>query len=348
MADDQWITVAAEPLEQFSARLIEASGAPADIAALVARHLVDANLCGHDSHGVLRIPTYVDAIHRGQLVPDARPALVSERGVTAVLDGNRGYGYTAMDVAVRAAADRAKTSGVGAVAIRKCGHIGRVGGWVEQLAREGLVSQVVVGALGPGVGHAPPFGGAKRTLSTNPWALGVPSRQHSPIVVDFATTSVAEGKLKFARAKKAAVPEGWIVDANGKPTTNVEDFYAGGMLLPFGGHKGSGLSIFASMLGGLSGEGDDGKIGGTMIVALDPAAFGDVDRYMARVDAAIDAVKAVPPAAGFSQVLVPGEPESTSRAQRRANGIPLPAETWRQLGELADQTHVPAMKVVGV
>lgn len=340
MVDDQWITAPAEPLEALSVRLVEAAGAPSDVAKLVARHLVDANLCGHDSHGVLRIPTYVDAIDRGQLNPAARPEVVREAGGVVVLDGQRGYGYTAMDRAIALGAERAKASGVSCVTVRNCGHIGRVGGWVEALARQELVSEVIVGALGPGVGHAPPFGGAGRTLSTNPWALGVPARIYPPIVVDFATTSVAEGKLKFARAKHAPVPLGWIVDSSGKPTTDVEDFYAGGMLLPFGGHKGSGLSIFASMLGGLSGERKPGSIGGTVVTVYNPGAFGDADAYVRAVDAAIETLKAVPPADGFHEVLAPGEPESRSREQRSREGIPLPAETWRQLRDLAERLAV--------
>jgi len=340
MADEQWLIVAAEPLQKFASELLAAGGAPKEIADLVARHLVDANLCGHDSHGVLRVPTYIDLRDKGQIVPEARPAVVKETGAIAVLDGKRGYGYTTMDEAVRRASAMAKRFGIGGVAVRNCGHIGRLGGWVEQLARDGLVGEVTVGALGPGVGHAPPFGGARRTLSTNPWALGVPSKSHPPIVVDFATTSVAEGKLKFARAKKTSLPEGWIVDSQGKPSTNVEDFYGGGMLLPFGGHKGSGLSIFASLLGGLSGEGGNGKLGGTMVVAFDPSVFGDADAYLTAVDGAIASLKAVPPAEGVKEVLLPGEPESRSREQRKRDGIPLPAETWRELRELAGAEHV--------
>jgi len=237
--------------------------------------------------------------------------------------------------------EKARQTGVAAVAVRNCGHIGRLGGWVEQMARQGVVSQVTVGAMGHGVGHAPPFGGSRRTLSTNPWALGVPAKSQPPVVVDFATTTVAEGKLKFARAKKTAVPQGWIIDATGKPTTDVEDFYRGGMLLPFGGHKGSGMSIFASLLGGLSGEGGNGKIGGTMVVAFDPGAFSDRETYLQAVDDAIATIKAVPAAEGVPEVLLPGEPETRSRAERQRNGIPVPIETWRQLCELANRQGVP-------
>jgi LDH2 family malate/lactate/ureidoglycolate dehydrogenase len=345
MVEERWVTARAEPLRHFSKQLLMAGGAPEDIAALVARHLVDGNLCGHDSHGVLRIPTYIDAIKRGNLVPDARPVVERETVATVLLDGKRGYGYTAMEVAITQAMHKARASGVATVAIRNCGHIGRLGGWAEAMALGGFASEVTVGMLGPGTGHAPPFGGATRTLSTNPWALGIPAKANPPVIADFATTSVAEGKLKFARAKKSPVPLGWIVDTQGKPTADVEEFYRGGMLLPFGGHKGSGMSIFASMLGGLSGEGGNGKIGGTMIVAFDPGAFGDADAYLRRVDAAIATLKAVPPADGIQEVLVPGEPETRSRAQRNHDGIPLPAETWRELKVLAAQHNVAVPEV---
>ncbi|HEV2122404.1 MAG TPA: Ldh family oxidoreductase, partial [Chloroflexota bacterium] len=197
-------------------------------------------------------------------------------------------------------------------------------------------------------GHSAPFGGAARHLGTNPWAVGVPGKTAKPVVVDFATTVVAEGKLQVARAKHAPLPPGCIVDKEGKPSTNAEDFYAGGMILPVGGHKGYGLSLVAAMIGaGLTAEraGTDGRGGGVFLTVIDPHAFAGEDAYTGTIDDMAAAVKAVPAAPGFSEVLLPGEPEERSREDRRQNGVPVPEDTWKALQETAEKLGVPVPRV---
>lgn len=342
MAGDT-LRFAPSDLEELATRLTAAGGAPADIAALVAHHLVDANLCGHDSHGVLRIPSYIEMVDRGQLRPAARPTVVQERPTTATLDGAHGYGFTTMNAALQLGAQKARSAGLAAVAIRHCGHIGRLGGWVEAVAKEGLIGLVVVGALGQGLGGATAFGGAARVLGTNPWAIGVPVADGEPVIMDFATSAVAEGKLRVARAKGQNVPPGWIVASDGTPTTDVEQFYRGGMLLPFGGHKGYGLSVMAAMLAALAGGERAGRLNGVFLLILDPAAFGDADAYLDATAAGVDVLHAMPASPGSSPVQAPGDPERASR-WLRGRAIPLPRETWRQLRVLAERFAVPLPK----
>jgi LDH2 family malate/lactate/ureidoglycolate dehydrogenase len=219
------------------------------------------------------------------------------------------------------------------------------------------VAEVTVGAAGPGIGGAAPFGGAARFLGTNPWSIGIPTPD-APVVVDFATTVVAEGKVRVARAKHEALPPGCIVDTEGRPTTDPEAFYAGGMLLPFGAHKGYGLALASALLGGLAaiGEADPSmagaagppadksagnRTGGAFLVVVDPGAFGDAGEYTATVGRVTAALKRVPPAPGTAEVLLPGEPEARTRAKRERDGIALPGDTWDALAAVAAQAGVP-------
>ena len=253
MAD--YYTVEPPALEAFGREVFVALGAPEDIAAEVAAHLVRANLAGHDSHGAIRIPQYATMIAQGAIKPAGRPSVVRERGATMLVDATDGFGQYATAWALDRAIERAGEQGSAVVAIRRVNHIGRLGDYTERAARRGYVAEVTVGAAGPGIGGAAPFGGAARFLGTNPWSLGIPTGAE-PVLVDFATTVVAEGKVRVARAKREALPPGCIVDKEGRPSTDPEDFYAGGMLLPFGGHKGYGLALGAALLGGLAAIGE--------------------------------------------------------------------------------------------
>jgi uncharacterized oxidoreductase len=350
--------VAPATLETFAGTIFQALGTPADIAGEVAAHLVRANLAGHDSHGVIRIPQYASMIDRGQLVPNARPAVLHDRGAALLVDGAYGFGQFSASFALERAIERATELGVAAVAIRRANHIGRVGDYTESAARRGLVALVTVGAAGPGVGGAAPFGGAARFLGTNPWSIALPRLGGDRVLVDFATTVVAEGKVRVARAKHEALPPGCILDRNGHPSTNPEDFYAGGVLLPFGGHKGYGLALAAALLGGLSaiGEHDPSmagaaappgspsagdRLGGVFMVVVDPGVFGPREEYAAAVGRVADAAKRVPPAPGVAEVLIPGEPEARARAQREREGIAIPDDTWDAIAQVAGKAGVP-------
>jgi LDH2 family malate/lactate/ureidoglycolate dehydrogenase len=342
MADMRLVAPAA--LQEMAARIFVAAGTPDDLAAHVARHLVKANLSGHDSHGVIRIPRYVQSIEQGTLMAGARPEVVREWPSAAVVDAKRGFGQVAASFALDVAIQKAEKMGLGAASIQRCGHIGRLGDYGEAAAARGYVAIVTYGSAGPNSGHSAPFGGAARHLGTNPWSIGIPGKESDPVVVDFATTVVAEGKLQVARAKHAPLPPGCIVDKDGQPSTNAEDFYAGGMILPMGGHKGYGLSLVAALLGaGLTAEqaSTRGSGGGVFVLAINPRAFSDEDAYTGTIDGMTAAVRQVPPAPGFDEVMLPGGPEIKSRADRTQHGVPIPADTWDALVETAARLNVP-------
>jgi LDH2 family malate/lactate/ureidoglycolate dehydrogenase len=349
-----------DPLREFVAAVTRGMGADADVAAELARHLVGSNLAGHDSHGVIRVAQYVGDADQGVIVPSARPVVARETPVAALVDARRGFGQHSTMFALEWAMARARQHGVAMVAVRHSTHIGRLGEYAERAAAEGLVAIVTVGAVGVGVGGVVPFGGRRRFLGTNPWALSVPGRART-LIFDAATSTVAEGKVRVARAAGKPLPADAILDKDGRPTRDAAAFYAGGAILPLGGtlagHKGYGLGLASALLGALAMIGDRqptlvgaappedadarGRIAGVFLQAIDPAAFGDADAYRDLVDEALAAAKREPPVDGVAEVLVPGEPEARARARRSREGVPLPTATWAELGRVADRFGVP-------
>ncbi|MCA1665864.1 MAG: Ldh family oxidoreductase [Thermomicrobia bacterium] len=347
-----------DQLRAYVRQVALAVGAADDIADELATHLIKANLSGHDSHGVLRLPQYVAQADAGGLVPNARPTVVREMGGTTVMDAHFGFGQYSTAVALDWAMERARTHGIAAVASRHATHIGRLGEYTERASAAGMIAIVTIGTAAPGGGGVAPFGGAQRFLGTNPWSFGVPADGPTSMnmVYDAATSVVAEGKLRVARSKNAPLAPGLIVDKDGNPSTNAEDFYNGGALLPVGGavagHKGYGLSMASALIAGLAMVDDDrpvmpvpsahpdagfarGALGGVFVIAMDPAAFGDSAEYRRLTGETLAAVKATPPAPGTDEVLVPGEPEIRSRAAREREGIPIPAPIWQNLAAVA-------------
>jgi hydroxycarboxylate dehydrogenase B len=338
------LTISADRLRSAAERTFVAAGAPEDNARTVAGHLVTANLSGHDSHGVIRIPYYVSQIKSGHLDPRARASIIRETPTTALVSGNWAFGQVAAADGMRIAIEKARSAHVGIVSVVQCNHIGRLGEYVEMAVAEGMIAMAMVGGL-RGLGRcAAPYGGMKGALSTNPFACGMPSSDGRPMVVDFATTIVAEGKLQVLRAKKEPVPSGWIRDRDGNPSSNVEDFYGGGTLSLFGAHKGYGLAlvtdVFAGILGGIEQHQRDRISAGTFILAFDPSVFRPLADIAGDVASLGDEMRAVPPAPGFIEVLVPGDPERRSRARREVEGIPLPEDTWERLLKTASELGV--------
>src|SRR5437870_665909 len=219
---------APDRLRQVGRAVFQAIGSPASVATRVADALVDANLAGHDSHGVIRIPQYVDSVRGGEVVPDAEPKLLRETTVSALVDGGWGFGQVTAERATREAVRRASEHGLAAVGAVRCNHIGRVGEYPEMAAREGLVAFVSAGGFGGRGGRAAPFGRGEGLLGTNPLSFGFPNPDGLAMLVDLATTSVAAGKIQVARAKGTPLPPGSILDREGNPSTDAEDFYRGG------------------------------------------------------------------------------------------------------------------------
>jgi uncharacterized oxidoreductase len=329
-------------LYSLSRRLFQAAGAPAHIAEEVAGHLVGANLAGHDSHGMLRIPAYLPSIERGGLDPAAEPEVLKETAGTLYMDGRNGFGQYAARRAMDRAIEKAKQSDICFVSMVRNGHIGRVGEYAEVAARAGCIGIISTGGGNRDGGSVVPFGGSKGRMGTNPIAIGVPTGDVTPFVIDIATSVVAEGKIQVARSKGADLPPGCILDRDGNPSVKPADFYDGGAILTFGGHKGYALSLLTCLLGGLAGtfNQERGAMGGTCIQVLNVSAMTPLKEYQQGVRAFLDGIKATPPAPGFPEVLVPGDFEARCRAQRLAQGIEVPDTIYEQIGEWAKKLDV--------
>jgi uncharacterized oxidoreductase len=339
-----------EPLSDFASRIFVAAGAPADVATLVAESLVASDLVGHDSHGVVRVRQYLDTIRRGDLDPAARPETVHRHGAVLTVDAHRSFGQLAARWTVEQGLAAAHDHGLAAAGLVNCGHVGRLGEWVELAARDNFVGLAFCNG-GGATGAVTPYGGAARLLGTNPIAAAIPVEDQPPIVLDFATSAVAEGKVRVARNRGKSIPEGWVLNNQGQPTTNPNDLYDNGMLLPAAGHKGYGLSLLVEFMAGiLTGNGSQAlgnyRMGnGVLFLLLDVAAFRPLADYLADAATVAHAVKRVPPAPGFSEVMLPGEPEQRMRDQRSTAGIQVDDATWALLVE--DAAHfgvaVPAI-----
>lgn len=332
----------ASQLEELTTGIFSAVGAPIDIAGHVARSLVLSNLMGHDSHGVLRIPSYLEAIDKGTCVPAARPTVEKETATTALVDGNWAFGQLTARYATTVAIEKARHSQVAAVSIVRCNHIGRLGEYTELAAREGMFAFMAGGIFN--AGGVTPYGGAGRVLGTNPLSLALPGIGEEPVVADVATSVAAEGKLRVARAKHQPLPPGTILDKEGIPSTDANDYYNGGMLLPFGGHKGYVLSVMVDLLGRHLSAADplvtDDISFGNFLMVVNVEAFRPLAEYQAAAAKRLRQIKEVRPAPGFTEVMLPGEPERSTRRQRRETGIALPEDTYLKLKETADRLGV--------
>ena len=342
MSDDRRIDP--QRLRSLATDIFGATGSSEEEAGIVADHLVAANLKGHDSHGVIRVAKYVDWLRAGHVVPNRHAEVVGDLGALVVVDGGFGYGQVIGREAMELTALRTKQHGVCATAIRNAGHLGRIGAWAEQLADHGLVSVHFVNTSGFGILVAP-HGGSDRRLSANPIAAGAPVPGRPPLILDVATSVVAEGKIQVARNRGKPLEPGLVIDGAGRPTTDPEAFYAEppGAIFPFGGHKGSGLSLFCEILAGsLAGGGSSHPdnptarrlVNNMLTIAFDPSAFRDA-AFANDAERLVTWIKASPPIEAGGRVLLPGEIEAETMAQRLAAGVPLDAETCRQLAEVA-------------
>lgn len=329
-------------LHAMARNIFVAAGTARHIAEDVAEILVNAHLAGHDSHGLLRVPAYLRSIEAGHLKPAAEPKILTETPNTLHIDGQHGFGHYVSRWSIHRAIEKAKSAVSCSVSLSNTGHIGRLGEYAEAAASAGCIGLITVGTGGKGAGPTVPYGGSQGTFSTNPIAIGVPTGDDSPFIVDYATSMIAEGKIQVARSKGIDLPEGCILDKNGVPSVKPADFYDGGALLAFGKHKGYALAMFTCLLGGLAGTYDveSGRMSGTFMQAIDVNAFTSVDEYQQGVRAFLDGIKSTPPAQGFDEVLVPGDFESRSREQRLKDGIEIPDTIYHQLHECAEALGV--------
>ena len=335
-------------LEATGTRIFAAMGAPAADAAWISMLLVRANLRGHDSHGVIRIPQYWASVKDGIVDPKSPVTVTMETPVMARLDGGRGFGQPVARRGMEMAIAKAKAAGLSAVTLANTSHVGRLADYAEMAAREGLIGMLWVNAV-HGLNVAP-WGGAARRLGTNPHAIAVPGPDGPAMVLDFATSVVAEGKMRVKKNRKQQAPPGWFLDPGGRPHTDPEVFYGDppGSLLAAGDHKGYGLSLAVEILGGIvSGTGPAGPgkgvfANGTLMICLDSTRFLPPADFDKQVAALFEWVKSAPLAQGATEILIPGEPEARLEAERRRDGIPVEDETWSQIQAAAKDLGVSA------
>lgn len=330
-----------ETLRQIGREFFEAAGCrPAD-AAVVVDHLVESNLFGHDSHGAIRFYDYGRGIREGRYQTQATPVIERQTDGTAVVDGQGALGPIGATYAAELAIDKARRHGIAAVALRNTSHIGRVGAYPLMAARQGFVAQVMANAGRLGFEIAP-FGGIDGRLSSNPVAFAAPRRDADPVMMDMTTSVAAVGKIWVAENRGQQLPEGWIIDAEGCPTTEPKDFTAEprGAMLPLGGvaaHKGFGLSVMVELLGGaLGGQGcaageREVVSNGVLMTVYRIDQFTDASDYYDQVESLIGHVKSSRLAPGFDQILFPGEVEFAHARRKMSDGIDLEATTWQKI-----------------
>jgi hydroxycarboxylate dehydrogenase B len=334
--NSSYVTVRAAPLKAVTRAIVGRTGSAVREAELVADQLVEANLAGHDSHGVGMLPRYVEVFRLGRLKPNQHLSVVMDGGALLTVDGNMGYGQVMGYEAMQLGIERARVHGVAVVGLSNSHHIGRVGHWAEQCIAAGLVSVHFVNVVSQPV--VAPFGGRDARFVTNPFCVGIPRPGEEPIVLDFATSRIAMGKVRVAMNKGAQVGPDTLLDHRGEPTRDPRVMYQqpSGALLPFGEHKGYCLAMVCELLGGaLSGgrtmhQRTPGReiINNMFSIIVDPQRLGTAANFAAEAAQFAAWVKGSPLAQGVDRIKLPGEPEQDHRRERGANGIPIDPNTW--------------------
>ena len=343
------LAIDAGRLREAVAAIFTAAGCDEAEGGRIGRYLVEANLTGHDSHGVIRVPRYVHWLDAGAVRAGRSVKTVMDAGAIAVLDGDHGFGQTIGEQAITLAVGKAREYGVSVVGLRNSGHLGRIGDWAEMAAAEGLISIHFVNTSGLGMLVAP-FGGTERRMSTNPISIGVPMPEGPPFVLDCATSIVAEGKVLVALNGGKPLPDGALIERDGTLTTDPGAIYGAvdgtqphdqrtgsAAARAMGEHKGSGISIMCELLAGALTGGGCGRAGhktlenNMLSILLDPARFGTEALLWPEIDRYIEFVRSARTAPGHDRIRLPGEPEEEMRALRRANGIPLPRKVRSSL-----------------
>jgi LDH2 family malate/lactate/ureidoglycolate dehydrogenase len=341
--------IAAERLQKIGAALLVGAGASREEADIVSRGCVAANLAGHDSHGIILIPSYVDRIKVGHIVPGAPFKIVQESPTTTVIDGHWGFGFVVNEKAMRLTIEKAKTANVAAATVFRQSHVGRLGAYPMMAAHAGMIG-IATADSGRSPKAVAPFGGREARLGTNPISIAVPSDLPGPLCLDMATSAVAVGKLTLAQARGEKIPLGWIVDSEGKQTTDPARFRPGGALLPLGGtegYKGSGLAVIVEILCGLltglgfgvepSGRHNDG----CFLAVFKVDAFRPLGEFKREVAEFARYLKETPLSEGSTGVFYPGEVEYLREQERRKSGVEIEDATWKKLRTLAAELKLP-------
>jgi len=317
-------------LNQVVKAIFTAAGAMTQDAIQIADILVANHLAGHDSHGILRIPEYLQSILDGEIDPSASPEIIQETPTSGVVKGNWSFGQVVGNFATDLAIEKALAMGVCAVSVVQAAHTGRLAVFTERAAQKGVMMFMTIGTVDRPM--TAPYGGAAPLLGTNPIAITLPNQDGPHVTLDFATSAIAAGKIKVAKAKHEQLPPNCLVDKHGNPTTDPNDFFDGGFMLPFGGHKGYALAVMAELMSGpLVGSEDYPGVtqrSGIFIFAMKASLFQPMEKYDQALQKSIKKIKSIPPAKGFEEVLLPGEPEANMHQKRLLQGIPIPEDTW--------------------
>jgi len=342
--------VSADRLRTLGADIFKAAGAPVGEAQVVANLLVEANLTGHDSHGVIRMPNYVKGIKMGAVKPGAKIAVVRETPSTALIDGGWGFGQVVCIKAMEIAIGKAEKCSVSVVSVKHCHHVGRLNTYSEMALKKDMIGVTMVNSSS----DVAPYGGMTRQLGTNPMCFAVPSGKEAPFVLDMATAVWAHGKIMVRAARGEKLPEGVLLDLEGTPTTGAAWFEKGGAILPIGGlvgYKGYGLSLLVELLtGALSGAGCSSSEeyrsrpfyggNGVYMMVINIGSFTDINAFKERADNLFRAVKYSPLAKGSEEILIPGEVERRRREKNLREGIYIEESTWNQLQDVAKELGV--------
>jgi len=352
-------TLTSSQLSNLSETLLEAAGATKEEAKTVSKLLTESNLAGVDSHGVFpNLLNYMKGLREGTIKPDAKFEIIREQESVLLINGNWGFGQVICTKTMQMAIDKAKKTGACAAGIFNCNHIGRLSDYSKMALPHDMIAFVAVNS-DPGVA---PYGGTRAVLATSPISYAIPADAEKPIVVDFATSVAAEGKVRAALYKGVQLPEGWILDSQGRPSTNPAGLYEpplppaqvklAGALLPAGGHKGFGLALVVEALAGaLTGTGCDGEItygltNGVFILVLSIGSFVPSESFKQRIDKLIRSVKSSPTAPGFTEILIPGEPEYREEEKRSKAGIPIPDAAWKTLENACKEYGVDVAEIL--
>lgn len=337
----------ANDLTRFGTAVLESLRVPAADAHLLADSLVAAELWGHSSHGMLRLPWYVERLRSGVMSPVAATSLAVDAGAVAVIDGNHGIGQVLTAKAVALGIERARQHGISAVAVRNSNHFGTAAYFTRMAAEAGCVAMLATNAS-PAMA---PWGGRAKTIGTNPWSIAAPAGRRGVAVMDIANTAVARGKIYLAAERGVPIPEGWAADENGVPTTDANDAIHG-LILPMAGHKGYVISFMMDVLAGvLTGSHFGTNVAGPyeanrqsgcghLLLTIDIKSMMPPAEFEQRMEALIDEVKNVPTAQGVQEIFFPGELEDRSTSQLKEAGITIADNTWQSMARLAAETGV--------
>jgi LDH2 family malate/lactate/ureidoglycolate dehydrogenase len=336
--------VQTEALIQFGQALLQSLGGPIEEASLVSRLLVDANLSGHDSHGVIQIPGYLEAYSDGLIAPGVSFTHERETPTTALIDGHWGFGHRLAYEAMQLAIAKARECGISAVGAYHCYHVGHLGAHALLAAEAGMVGIIAVNDGGGGQ-RVVPHGGIAGRLSTNPLAAGLPTGTAEPFVLDISTSVVAEGQIRLKRLQGEPMPLGWMIDVLGRVTTDPEDFFRmSGNLLPLGGamaYKGYGLALAVEILAGILGRAGHSRAeippynNGLFAIVIDIGRFLPLEEFTAAVSNLVAYIKSCPRDSGVDEIVYPGERAAQTRLYRRRHGIDIDPGTWRRLQTIA-------------